>query len=157
MNIIDYICPSILFVVVGYFAYRYVVERKEVNKTVKIYTDYKNILESNLIPLGFERQKEYTDVREKEVSYNRNNLKITLRTEPPFSYNAIYAISGKKITAEQKVNQMPPEIRNKIKFLKEEDKQSLVDALDFEIELSESEVVKEQFLQTLDKWLSENQ
>jgi hypothetical protein len=41
--------------------------------------------------------------------------------------------------------------------MNEEDKNKLVDALDFKIELSDSEEVKVQFLQTLDKWLAENQ
>jgi len=63
--------------------------------------------------LGFERQQEYVDAREKGISYKRNLLKITLHNEPPFSYNAIYAISGKKITLEERNNQLPPEIRKK--------------------------------------------
>jgi hypothetical protein len=126
-------------------------------KSKGIYANYKNILDSKLIPLGFERQQEYADVREKEISYKRKVLKITLHSEPPFSYNAIYAISGKKITSEERDNQMPPEIRNKIKYLNEQDKYNLVDALDFKIELSESEEAKAQFLETLEKWLTENQ
>jgi len=154
---IDYICPSILLIVVGYFIYQYIIGRKATNKVEKIHSDYKDILDSKLIPLGFERQNEYADVREKEVSYKRNVLEITLHAEPPFSYNAIYAKSGKKITSEERNNQMPPEIRNKIKYMNEQDKYNLVDALDFKIELSEAEEVKTQFLKTLEKWLSENQ
>jgi len=126
-------------------------------KSEEIYADYKNILDSKLIPLGFERQQEYVHAREKGISYKRNVLQIFLHNEPPFSYNAISAISGKKITSEERNNQLPPEIRNKIKYLNEQDKYKLVDALDFEIVLSESEEVKAQFLRTLDKWLTENQ
>jgi FtsZ-interacting cell division protein ZipA len=126
-------------------------------KSKGIYANYKNILDSKLIPLGFERQNEYADMREKEISYKRNALKITLHSEPPFSYNAIHAISGKKITLEEHVNQMPPEIRNKTKYMNEQDKYKLVDALDFKIEVSESEEVEAQFLQILEKWLTENQ
>jgi hypothetical protein len=126
-------------------------------KSTGIYAKYKNILDSRLIPIGFERQQEYADAREKEISYERNLLKITLHSEPPFSYNAISAISGKKITLEEHVNQMPPEIRNKAKYMNEQDKYKLVDALDFKIEISESEEVEAQFLQMLEKWLTENQ
>jgi hypothetical protein len=121
------------------------------------YANYKNILDSKLIPLGFERQQEYEDVREKEISYKHNALKITLYSAPPLSFNEIYATSGKKITLEEKNNQMPPEIRNKTKYMNEQDKYKLVDALDFKIELSESEEAKAHFLQTLEKWLTENQ
>ena len=126
-------------------------------KSTGIYDHYKNILDGKLIPLGFERQPEIVEAREQEIAYKRNALKITLHSEPPFSSNAIYAISGKKITLEQHVNQLPPEIRNKAKFLHEADKYRLVDAVDFKIEISESEDVEARFLQTLEKWLAENQ
>lgn len=96
-------------------------------------------------------------VREKEIAYKRNLLEITLHTEPPVAYTAIYATSGKKITYEERVNQMPPEVRKKTKFINEQDKYTLVPALDFKIELSASEEVKVEFLQTLDNWLIENQ
>lgn len=126
-------------------------------KSEKIYANYKNILESKLLPLGFERQQEYVHPRENGISYKRNVLQIFLHNEPPFSYTVISAISGKKITSEERNNQFPPEIRNKIKYLNEQDKYKLVDATDFEIVLSESEEVKAQFLQTVEKWLTENQ
>jgi hypothetical protein len=123
----------------------------------QIYDDYKNILDSKLIPLGFERQQEFVHVREKEIAYKRNLLEITLHTEPPVAYTAIYATSGKKITYEEQVNQMPPEVRKKKKFINEQDKYTLVPALDFKIELSASQEAKVEFLQTLDNWLIENQ
>jgi hypothetical protein len=123
----------------------------------RIYDDYKNILDSKLIPLGFERQQEFVHVREKEIAYKRNLLEVTLHAEPPVAHTAIYATSGKKITFEEQVNQMPPEIRKKIKFSSEQDKYTLVPALDFKIELSASAEVKEEFLQILDQWLIENQ
>ena len=63
----------------------------------EIYANYKNILDSKLIPLGFERQQEYEDVREKEISYKHNALKITLYSAPPLSFNEKYATSGKKL------------------------------------------------------------
>ena len=96
-------------------------------------------------------------MREKTVPYKRNTLEITLYSAPPFFFNEIYAKSGKKITLEEKNSQMSPGTKNKIKYMNEEDKYKLVDALDFKIELSESEEVKAQFVQTLDKWLAENQ
>jgi hypothetical protein len=126
-------------------------------KSKGIFVKYKNILDSKLIPLGFERQQEYEDVREKEISYRHDALKITLYSAPPLSFNEIYATSGKKITLEEKNNLMPPEIRDKTKYMNEQDKHKLVDALDFKIEISESEEVETQFLQTLEKWLTENQ
>lgn len=147
---IDYICPSIALIVFGYLVYQYIVNRKKINEAEKINADYKNILDSKLIPLGFERSQRYEDVREKEISYKRNTLEITLNSA---LFNEIYATSGKKITLEER---MPPEIRKKTKFENEQDKYRLVDALDFKIELSESEEVKTQFLRTLEKWLTEN-
>lgn len=122
-----------------------------------IYANYKNILDGKLIPLGFERQQEHEDMREKDVSYKKNSLIVTLYSAPGLDSNQIQARSGKKITAEERDNQMLPEMRNKIKYVNEQDKYRLVDALDFKIELSESEDAKAQFLETLDKWLTENQ
>lgn len=150
---IDYICPSIFLIAVGYFVYQYI----QGSKIKKVYTDYKNILDSKLLPLGFARQQEHEDMREKEVAYKKNSLVVTLYSAPGLSTNEIQARSGKKITAEERDNQMLPGMSNKVKYMNEQDKSRLVDALDFKIELSESEVVKEQLLRTLDKWLSENQ
>ena len=126
-------------------------------KSEEIYSDYKKILDSKLIPLGFERQPEQEDMREKEISYTRNSLIVTLFSAPGLSSTQIQARSGKKITLEERNNQMPPEMRNKIRYMNEQDKYKLVDALDFKIDLSESEEVKAQFLVTLEKWLTENQ
>ncbi len=126
-------------------------------KSKGIYANYINILDGKLIPLGFERQQEHDDVREKEVSYKKNSLIVTLYSAPGLNSNQIQARSGKKITSEERDNQMLPEMKNKIKYMNEQDKYKLVDALDFKIELSESEEVKVQFLETLEKWLTENQ
>lgn len=126
-------------------------------KSNEIYANYKNMLDSKLIPLGFERQQEYEDAREKEISYTHKALKITLYTAPPLSFNEVYATSGKKITLEEQDNKLPPEIRNKIKYMNEQDKYKLVDDLDFKIKLTESEDTKALFLQTLERWLAENQ
>ncbi|HET9907494.1 MAG TPA: hypothetical protein VFQ23_12655 [Anaerolineales bacterium] len=156
-TIIEYTCTSIFLLVGGYLLYRYVIDRPKNNQAEKVYADYKGILDSKLIPLGFERKNEYADAREKGITYGRNNLKITLRTEHPFAYTVVHASSGKKITLEERNNGLPPEIRNKMKYINEQDKNQLVDTADFGIELSGSEEVKAQFLQTIEKWLTENQ
>ena len=75
-------------------------------KSEEIYTDYKNILDSKLIPLGFERQQENEDMREKEISYTRNSLIITVFSAPGLSSTQIWARSGRKITLEERNNQM---------------------------------------------------
>ena len=152
-----YIAISILLIVVGYIVYLNIIANKRSKKSQEIYAYYKNILDSKLLPLGFKYQQEYEDVREKEISYKRNDLKIALCSAPPLYFNEIYATSGKKITLEERNNQLPAQIRDKLKFLNEQDKYGLVDATDFKIELLESEEAKEKFLQTLDKWLAENQ
>ena len=104
------------------------------------------------MPLHFEHNQEYEDARERTISYKRNNLEVTLYFGPPSFINEIYAISGKKTTLGERINQMS--LKNK--FGNEQNKNRLVDALDFRIELSETEVVKAQLLQALDKWLTEN-
>lgn len=154
---VDYICPFLLFIVVGYFIYQFIVLGKKTNKTRGVAVQYEKLLDSKLIPLGFERQQGEQDMREKELSYKRDTLIVTLYSVPGLFTNEIQARSGKKITLEERNNQMSPEIRNKVRYINEQDKYQLVDALDFQIKLSESEEAKAQFLDTLEKWLTEHQ
>jgi hypothetical protein len=154
---VDYIWPFLLLIVVGYLVFQFLILGKKTNKTREIGAMYELILDRKLIPLGFERQPEDEDMREKEVSYKRNALIVTLYSAPGLFANEIQARSGKKITLEERNNQMPPAVRNKVRYLNEQDKYQLVEALDFRIELSESEEVQAQLLETLEKWLAENQ
>jgi len=155
MDLTEYICPSILLIIVGILTYQFIVVTLRSKRNKKIFDDYKNILDGKLIPLNFECHQEYEDTRERTVSYKRNKLEVTLYFGPPSFVNEIYAISGKKTTLEERINQM--QLKNKIKFGNEQNIYRLVDALDFRIELSETEDVKARSLQTLDKWLLENQ
>jgi len=153
---IDYVCPTIFLIVIGYLVYQHAVNRKKSDKAEKINADYKNILDSKLIPIGFERQQISNDAREKINSYSRDILAIILHFEPPFFSNQVYSRSGKKITLQEHINKMPAEIKNKTIFLQENDKNKLVDSADFVMELSDSEESKTNVIQTLDKWLAEN-
>ena len=150
----EYICPSISLIFVGVVIYGYIAGTLRSKKNKIIFNKYKHILDDKLMPLHFEHNQEYEDARERTVSYKRNNLEVTLYFGPPSFINEIYAISGKKTTLGERINQMS--LKNKNKFGNEQNKNRLVDALDFRIELSETEVVKAQLLQALDKWLTEN-
>ena len=155
MNSTEYVCPSILLIVAGYLIYQFITARMKSKQNKKIIADYKSILDNKLAPLGFERHQDYEDAREKVTSYKRNNLEITLYFGPPAFLPEVYATSGKKTTLEERIKQMSP--RNKIKFGNEQNKHQLVDALDFNIEVSEDEEAKTRLLESLDIWLSENQ
>ena len=148
----EYICPSISLIFVGVVIYGYIAGTLRSKKNKIIFNKYKHILDNKLMPLHFEHNQEYEDARERTISYKRNNLEVTLYFGPPSFINEIYAISGKKTTLGERINQMS--LKNK--FGNEQNKNRLVDALDFRIELSETEVVKAQLLQALDKWLTEN-
>lgn len=150
----DYIFPFLLLIVIGYLIYQFVILDK---KTREVAAQYEKLLDNKLIPLGFERQQGEQNMREKEISYKRNSLIVTLYAASGLFSNEIQARSGKKITLEERNNQMPPEIRNKVIYFNEQDKYQLVDAWDFQIKLSESEEAKTQFLDALEKWLTETQ
>lgn len=150
----EYICPSISLIFVGVVIYGYIAGTLRSKKNKKIFDKYKHILDDKLILLHFEYFQEYEDARERVVSYKRNNLEVTLYFGPPSFVNEVYAISGKKTTLEERINQMSP--KNKAKFGNEQNKYRLVDALDFRVELSEADDVKAQLQQALDKWLTEN-
>jgi len=155
MNINEYICPSISLVFVGVVIYGYIAGTLRSKKNKKIFNKYKHILDDKLIPLHFKYYQEYEDARERTVSYRQNNLEVTLYFGPPSFVNVIYAKSGNMTTLEGRINQMSP--KNKAKFGNEQNRYRLVDALDFRVELSEVDEAKAHFLETLEKWLTENQ
>jgi len=156
MNIIEYICPSISLIFVGVVIYGYIAGTLRSKKNKKIFNKYKHILDDKLIPLQFEYyQEEYEDARERAVSYRRNNLEVTLYFGPPMFVNVIYAKSGNMTILEERINQMSP--KNKAKFGNEQNRYRLIDALDFRVDLSESDEAKAHSLETLEKWLAENQ
>jgi len=151
----EYICPSISLIFVGVVIYGYIAGTLRSKKNKIIFNKYKHILDDKLMPLNFEHNQEYEDARERTVSYRRNNLEVTLYFGPPSFVNQIYAKSGNMTTLEERINQMSP--KNKVKFGNEQNRHRLVDALDFRVELSEVDEVKTQFLEMLEKWLTENQ
>lgn len=155
MDLTEYICPSILLIIVGILTYQFIVVTLRSKRNKKIFDDYKNILDGKLIPLNFECHQEYEDTRERTVSYRRNELEVTLYFGPPSFVNEVYATSGNMTTLEERIDQMS--LKNKNKFGNEQNKYRLVDALDFRVELLEDDEVKAQLLQALDKWLKENQ
>lgn len=153
MDLTEYICPSILLIIVGILTYQFIVVTLRSKRNKKNFDDYKNILDGKLIPLNFECHQEYEDTRERTVSYRRNELEVTLYFGPPSFVNEVYATSGNMTTLEERIDQMS--LKNK--FGNEQNKYRLVDALDFRVELLEDDEVKAQLLQALDKWLKENQ
>jgi len=155
MDLTEYICPSILLIIVGILTYQFIVVTLRSKRNKKNFDDYKNILDGKLIPLNFECHQEYEDTRERTVSYRRNELEVTLYFGPPSFVNEVYATSGNMTTLEERIDQMS--LKNKNKFGNEQNKYRLVDALDFRVELLEDDEVKAQLLQALDKWLKENQ
>jgi hypothetical protein len=148
---------SVLLIVSGYLLYWLIRGTNKSNKANNINAEYKKILDDKLTPLDFECKQIADNPREKTISYKHGTLVVVLHFEPPFSFNQIRALSGKKITLQEHIDQMSPEIRKKATFLHESDKDKLVDTPDFSMELSESEDARIKFMQTLDNWLAENQ
>jgi len=151
---IDYICLSVSLFVIGYLVYQYAVNRKNSNKADKINAHYKDILDDKLTPLGFECRQTLNHPREIIFCYKQGTLELSLSYEPPFHSSRVYATSGRKITLQQHVDQLPSKIRNK-STVPEQEKSKLVDSFDFELELNDTTELK--FIQTLDKWLVKNQ
>lgn len=153
---IEYILKFILLVVVGYWIYWFLIGHKKPNGADKVRADYKNILDSKLIPLGFEYRQMANGGKENVVSYTRDYLEVILHYEPVFNYNRVEAKSGKTVTLQEHINRLPPDMKNMIMDSQGFDGTQLVTGTDFSLELSDSENAKRNFIENLDTWLVEN-
>jgi len=120
--------------------------------TNQLHNEYKRILDNILLPIGFKGLKTIDNGRERITSYQKDSQEVVIQSEPSFRSNVVYLRSGKIVTLESQKNNLPPEIKNKIRNLDEIDKSSLVEGNDLELDL-DSDYVRDNFSKIIDKWL----
>ena len=119
-----------------------------------IYEEYRSLLRDKLLPLRFDG-REGSGLGNYSV-FKRESLELTLAFDLRDDATYIRAHSGKKAKYKTVLDQLPEEIRKKAVNLKEAE-EFLVDKSDISLTLSGTDEEKASVIQTLDKWLEENQ
>jgi hypothetical protein len=154
---LEFILKFLLLIVIGYWIYWLFIGQKKPSKAEKIRADYKYILDNKLPALGFGRDQIAEGSRGNIIAYKRGNLEVRLHSEPVFKFNRVEAMSGKTVTLQEHIDRLPPDMKKMITNSKDFDGTQLVTGTDFSLEVSDSEDAKRNFIETLEKWLAENQ